>query len=126
MGNKSASTGAKLAIALAVVGGILALVNVVVDYRNTGIESDGTVVRASTDGTQRALLLSGLHEPTALAVDRSYVYVASPDRILRVGKSGGPPSMVVDQQFNIEGLQVDDEFLCWSDQRDAVYLIKKR
>jgi hypothetical protein len=87
---------------------------------------DGAVVRARTDGTESMVLLSGLLEPTALAVDEVNVYVACPDHILRVAKSGGTPTTVVDNQFHIVGLQVDNEFVYWSDERGAVYHIKKQ
>jgi hypothetical protein len=95
-------------------------------FNGDHFDSDGTVVRAHTDGTASTVLLDGLHEPTALAVDDSSVYVACPDRILKIAKSGGTPTSVVDKQFNIVGLQVDKEFVYWSDERGAVYRIRKQ
>jgi hypothetical protein len=94
-------------------------------FGGDNFQHDGTVVRAAADGTEATVLMSGLHEPTYLAIDSAYVYVACPDRILKAAKSGGTPTTVVDQQFNIRGLQVDDESIYWSDARGAVYRVKK-
>jgi hypothetical protein len=94
-------------------------------FNNDHFDPDGTVVRARTDGKESLVLLSGLLEPTALAVDDLNVYVACPDHILKVAKSGGTPTIIVDKQFNIVGLQVDNEFVYWTDARGAVYRIKK-
>ena len=95
-------------------------------FNNDHFDPVGTVVRARTDGTESMVLLSGLLLPTALAVDDLNVYVACSDHILKVAKSGGTPTTLVDKQFNIVGLQVDNEFVYWTDARGAVYRIKKQ
>jgi len=45
--------------------------------------------------------------------------------LLKVAKTGGLQISIVDKQFNIAGLQVDENYVYWSDQRGALFRIMK-